>query len=222
MLESQYRRDLGLVETDITNGIEAVYVERTINRLCLDDPKAFTILNANALFWSVQIRCLHTTIFMTLGRIFDHQAHSIQKVLAATVENPQLFSKEAIAFRKLVGGKRPGWLDDYLKDLWVHNPDDLQPLMDETERFRKIYEAVYRPIRSKVYAHRVLKEDAQVASLFGKTNVTVLEEMFRFLYKLARSLAFTLDNGKKPCPDEWEFGGRETIEEATRRALLGS
>lgn len=222
MIESQYRRDLGLVENDIANGIEALYVERTINKLCLEDPKAFTILNANALFWTVQIRCLRTTIFMTLGRIFDHQAHSIQKVLTATIENPQLFSKEAIVARKLVGQKRPEWLDEYVKDLWVHNPQDLQPLIDETERFRAIYEAVYRPIRSKVYAHRVLKNDSQIASLFGKTNVTELEEMFRFLYKLARTLAFTLDNGKKPCLNDWDFGGRETIEQATRKALLGN
>jgi|SRR5665213_2149291 len=222
MLESHYRRDLGLVENDIANGIEAVYVERTINKLALEDPKAFAILNANALFWTVQIRCLYTTIFMTLGRIFDHQAHSIQKVLTATVENPQIFSKEAIGLRKLVGGRRPEWLDMYLKDLWVHNPDDPQPLIDETERFRNIYEAVYRPIRSKVYAHRVLKEDAHVANLFQKTNVSELEEMFRFLYKLAHSLAFTFDNGTKPCLDDWDFGGRETIERATQKAILGS
>jgi len=222
MLEFHYRRDLGLVENDIANGIEAVYVERTINKLALEDPRAFTILNANALFWTLQIRCLHTTIFMTLGRIFDHKAHSIQKVLAATVENPQLFSKEAIVLRKLVGGKRPEWLDEYLKDLWIPNPDDLQPLIEETERFRKIYETVYRPIRSKVYAHRVLKEDAEVANLFQKTNVSELEEMFRFLYKLAHSQVFALDNGKKPCLADWDFGGRETLERATRKAILGS
>jgi len=221
MIESDYRRDLSLVETDIYNGIAAIYVEATINRLCLEDPRAFDALNDNALFWNVQIGCLHTTIFMTLGRVFDHQAHSIQRVLAATLNNPQLFSKEAIIRRKFVGGMSSEWLD-YWTDLWVHNAADIQPLIDETERYRHIYETVYRPIRSKVYAHRVLKEDAQVANLFQKTNVMGLMDMFRFLYSLASSLEFALNNGKKPCPEDWNFAGGDTIERATQKAILGS
>ena len=65
-------------------------------------------------------------------------------------------------------------------------------------RRRQIYEARYRDLRRKVFAHKELTSEADVAALFAKTNIRELQRMLVFLGSLHDALWQLFFNGRKP------------------------
>lgn len=62
----------------------------------------------------------------------------------------------------------------------------------------KTYEKTYRPLRRKVFAHRAVAIQTEVAGLFAKTNRRELRELLVFLNRLHETLWETYHNGHKP------------------------
>ena len=80
--------------------------------LRFEDGAILRTLNKDALFWKVQLYSLETSVFIMLGRIFDSatEAHSIHKLIAATLDNIEFFSKDALSARRIAGKTKPDWL----------------------------------------------------------------------------------------------------------------
>jgi AbiU2 len=67
---------------------------------------------------------------------------------------------------------------------------------------RKIYEANYRNLRHKWFAHRGVSGPKEIEELFSATNIEELNQLFEFLGLLYLQLWQLFVNGREPNFDE--------------------
>ena len=219
MTSQQYWHDLSLITTDLEKGLQTFYIHRFINQAAVQDKAVSQMLNRRAWFWNMQMLSLQTTLFIVLGRIFDHTAHSIKKVMTATLEHPELFSREALYARRLGDGPKPDWLENFITEAHEPTIKELQSLETKLQEWTDKFDQCYRPLRNKVFAHRALKQNAAVNKLAQKTNVNELEQLLLFLYDLTTTLEDMFNNGQKPELGNRPFVGGEEIKGATDEIL---
>ena len=82
---------------------------------------------------------------------------------------------------------------------------DIRILKKQIAAKRAIYEARYREIRNKVFAHNAVPDVAQVNKLFAKTNVNEMKGIFGFLHALYGALDQVFLNGGKPEMQPYVF-----------------
>jgi hypothetical protein len=218
--EAEYWRDLDLVAIDVELAIRVFYGYLAID-LALAEPGVANTLNKELLFWNTYIRSLETTLFVTLARVFDSSAHSIQKVLKAAIEHPEIFSRERLAVRKK--GHLPDILiPEFVATSWIQedDPELLTDLEKELTGQVQQFARVYREIRNKVIAHRVLKEPNAITKLFAKTNKSEIENILNFLFQLTTALKSLFMNGRKPELSSAELWlKKQRVQESTRNVL---
>jgi hypothetical protein len=192
MTETEYWSECNLLLTEIDDATAIFHTYEEVNRLALEDEHVLLALNADALFWKIQVYSLQTALFIVLGRIFDinPDAHSIHRVVRATQEHSEFFSKEAIAARKCASGIKPDWLDAFLAGVWEIEPEPLRSLRKELAEYSKRFHDVYRPIRHQIFAHKLLNSGEAISQLFGKTNRKELEEILNFLRALMDAINY--------------------------------
>ena len=160
MTEAEYWAEFETVQQEVALAIECFYAHEEMNNYAAENPAVLRGFNEAAFFWITVRYSLLTTFFITLGRLFDEDGDtlSLGKLLRATAEHPDYFSKEALAERKrrAFGGGEPdmagrlheGYLAARGGGFEEHSADALGP-------WRRKYEALYQPIRHKVFAHKV-------------------------------------------------------------------
>lgn len=126
----QFTHDLSLITGDIEKALRAFYIQKFIDEAAMKDEALFQVLNRRALLWNGQMNSLQTTLFITLGRIFDHSAHSIQKVMDEALAHPEFFLRDALYARRLGNGPKPNWLDAFVAAAHVPNVIDLRKHLD--------------------------------------------------------------------------------------------
>lgn len=165
-----------------------------INNLARDDDKILKKYNRHAHFWTLNSYALQSTFFIAFGRIFDERkdVFSVQKVVDATIKNPQFFTKAALRLRKRkvaqVHGSDPQWLIDYVIAAWEPTTDDLQTLKTALVPHYHKFKAIYQPIRHTYFAHRRTASEAAIHALFQKTLIAEVSEILRFLHTLIWSI----------------------------------
>jgi len=137
---------------------------------------------------------------MVLGRIFDQGSpHNIDRVLGIAQRNPEIFSRAALGARRQGRSDTPPeWLDEYIRGVYEPTPQDFRRLRAYVHKRRKIYEANYRDLRHKVFAHKAMTDQAAVSALFAKTNIRELQRLFAFLNSLYDALWQLYFNGNRP------------------------
>lgn len=221
MTESEYWRDYELIRDEVNTAIESFYTYLEIHRFAADDERVFLSLNDAPMFWNIQLYSLQTAFFIALGRIFDDgpDAHSIHKLLTATVEHPEFFSKNSLGLRKTSGKEKPKWLDSYLADAFEPTVTDLRTLKKALAPQRKKFDSVYGDIRDYVFAHRIIKKKERVSELFGNTLIKDLEQMLYCLHDLLEVLWQLFHNGIRPQMGVRTYEYKERIRRTTRDVL---
>jgi len=208
--DAAYKRELEIVSNEVFEATYIYHVMEEINELLLNDRTLFTALNKQPLFWQAHRTASQAALFMCLGRIFDtnENAKSIHRLVRITRVNFQVFSKAALGRRKMEAGPKPPWFDDYMQGTWEPaSADDLKPLKEALKPHRKLFEAVYRPIRHAVYGHRFMGDDEAGRELFPHTNREAIGKILDFLHDLTGSLLELYLNGVRP-----ELGSRDFTE----------
>ena len=201
LTEAEFWSDVQLLFTEIEDAIAIFHTAEEINRLAVADQEILRLLDEDVLFWKVQVYSLQASLFIILGRILDSApgAHSIHKVVNATLSHPEFFSKEALAARKMAGASKPEWLDDYIAKAWAPCAvAELRHLKKALATHNSRFVEVYRPIRHAVYAHRLISNDQAAFELFGKTNRDEVAAILNFLHDLIDSVQDLYVNGIRP------------------------
>lgn len=199
-LEQLFTRELEIFRTEAQAGAQFLYSYLAFDSIISENKKALDFVNHTPLFWKTNMGALQTSFFIVLGRVFDQTSkHNIDVLLKVAENNISIFSKSALAVRK----KREStnaheWLDDYLKRSYEPTARDFRELRRKMKGYRRIYEANYRDIRRKVYAHKEVTESADVQKLFSKTNIRELQRVFVFVNALYEALWELFHNGRKP------------------------
>jgi hypothetical protein len=198
--DERFRHELEVFRTEEESGTQFFYAYLGVHAIAYDNANVHRLLNTAPLFWNTCLGALQTAAFIALGRVFDQSStHNLDKVLRIAQDNPKIFSKAALARRKHDGtGEPPDWLDDYLRKVYEPIPQDFRRLRAHVKRRRQIYEANYRDVRHKFFAHKAVSDPAEAALLFSKGTNRELQQLFTFLGSLHEALWQLFYNGLKP------------------------
>jgi hypothetical protein len=158
---------------------------RMIQSRTASEDELLDALNETPLSWIFIRHSLQMTLFITLGRIFDtdNDAFSVDDLLKCCIEEIGVFSLENLRARKMVdqNGNEPEWLAEFVENAYEPVKEDFNRLRSEVAKRRRVFEAVYRPIRHKLIAHNDKECMDKAGELWGETNIQELEEIIWFL-----------------------------------------
>jgi hypothetical protein len=199
-VDVQFERELEVFRTEAQKAAQFFYAFLAIHASAGAEKPVNRLLNTAPLFWNTILGGLQTAAFVALGRVFDQDSmHNVGKLLRLAQDNPQIFSKGALAHRKQGTDKiRPEWLDSYLKHVYVPKPADFRRLRGYVSKRRKTYLEKYQPLRHQVFAHSELSDATEVSALFAKTNIREMERMLVFLMSLYDAMWQLFVNGHRP------------------------
>lgn len=212
----EYWRIFALVRNDVGAAISSNETYLEIHNLAASERPIYDRLQKFGGFWSLNSSALQTTFFIAFGRIFDNRRDSlsIQALVNLTVANPALFSKKELRKRKreslrIFGATPdPEWLAEYIQNAWEPTAADLEPLRVALVPHRNRFNAIYRPIRHKVFAHRSLEDEQAITALFSRTHIGEVAEILRFLHTLLWAITEMAWNAKRP--DLTDFSNYES------------
>jgi len=211
--EDIFTHELEVFHTEIASAIQFFYADVTMNAVLAKDKHKLAIVNRTPLFWLTTAGALHTSFFITLGRIFDQDSnHNIDKILRIAQTQTVIFSKEALERRKRAGSANAAeWIDEYMKDVYIPTAKDFRKLRKHVDKYRKIYEKVYRDIRHKVIAHKELSNPADIHALYAKTNISEMQKLLVFLNQLYQALWQLYHDGNKPVLRRMKYSAKRMI-----------
>jgi AbiU2 len=203
LTQNEYWTMFELVKGDIEAAIQLNTAYLTIDRLARDDEAVLREYNRFAGFWTINAYAQQSAFFTAFGRIFDDRrdSFSVQKLVAATAENPWFFSKASLRERKRaqsgIMGDDPPWLVDFLDDAKVPATQDFKAVPHLLAPHQAKFKAIYEPIRHQVFAHRSKMSQDAILALFSETLITEVDEILRFLYTVTNSLWHLANNGQR-------------------------
>jgi HEPN superfamily AbiU2-like protein len=197
---SDFERELEIFRTEADGAAQYLYAYLSIHETAGHRRSVHALLNTAPLFWNTTLSALQASVFIVLGRIFDQEsAHNIDRLLGTAQRNPGIFSKTALGTRKQgPSSGAPPWLADYLATSYVPDARDFRNLRALVKKNRAIYEARYRDIRRKWFAHKELSDPEEIGNLFAKTNIDELQKVVTFTGSLYDALWELYINGRQP------------------------
>lgn len=200
--DAAFEECLAGFQADVATATRCFYAMAAVNHLAGQDAGLLAKMNEAPDFWNLVQTTNQTTLFIALGRIFDQgkdARHSLDKlVVAAQKDSGALFTAQRLADRKRrTSDSADNWLPSYLKGIYVPAASDFRALRTVRDRYRKTFEAAYRPIRLQVYAHPIASR-SEAVQLFSATRVTELQHIIRFLQRLGDGLWALYWNGHNP------------------------
>lgn len=198
--EEAFTRELEIFRTEAQVGAQFFYAYLAFNETIGKNKKALNLVNKTPLFWKTSLGAFETSFIIVLGRIFDQSSkHNIDVLLKLAETNIDIFSKPKLAARKRQGSQNADeWLNDYLKSSYEPTIRDFRELRKNVKKYRKFYEANYRDIRHKIYAHKEVTESARLQALFNRTNIRELQKIFAFVNRIYEALWELFHNGRMP------------------------
>jgi len=162
--------------------------------------RIFRTLDRHALFWNTVLGALQASALITLGRVFDQDTpHNVDVLIRVAQETPTMFSKSALARRKHNSNEAPpAWLEGFVTRAHEPTAHDFRYLRKYVKKLRRIYEARYRDLRHKVFAHTVATGPAEVAALAANANINELKRLISSLLSLHETLFDLFWNGRPP------------------------
>jgi hypothetical protein len=87
----------------------------------------------------------------------------------------------------------------YVLDKHATTIEDVRGMRTEVKKWRKIFEAIYKPIRHN-FAHKKTADIEEINALLAKANIDEMKAMLGFLHSLHEGLRELYLNGRNPLP----------------------
>jgi hypothetical protein len=214
---------LKLFRDEVTTASWSFFAWKAFNNIASADEDVYRAINETALTWNIVTHSLQSTFFITLGRLFDvdGDAFSVHALLRESINNIDQFSNDALRTRKINENKGmvPDWLDKYIEDAYEPTEQDFLRLRGEISKVQAQYEEIYRPIRNKVIAHKDRETLENVNELFGKTNVTQIQDFIIFLHQIENIVFQLLYNGKLTSIGDHAFDEEDYVHQDVNKLL---
>ena len=199
--EATFESELDIFRKETDSAVQFFYAWRSMNEVAASSPSVLKAMNASPLFWMTTGGALQLSGMIALGRIFDQEreTHNIDRVIRIAQTNMHLFSHESLKERKRRSSSNAEeWIDEYMTNVYVPTIEDFRRLRRHVSARRRVYEETYRPIRHKVFAHKMTISQSQVQELFANAKIRELQQLLIFLRRLHLALQELYLNGAKP------------------------
>jgi hypothetical protein len=164
------------------------------------NPDVLAKMRETSMFWIATRYSLLMSAFVVLGRTFDQDQkslHNIDKLLGAVSNEIGSLNRVGLQQRKIAAGLSPADAANYVVGKYDLTSSDVREMRKAVSKWRRVYEAKYRDIRHKIFAHKSLsRSDAQ--DLMAKTDINEVKTLLGFLHSLYTSLDQLYLNGIAP------------------------
>jgi hypothetical protein len=90
------------------------------------------------------------------------------------------------------------WLEDRINEAWEPTGRDLRELRKSIKPHTATFQALYAPIRNKVFAHSIVTDQQLINELFQKLQIPEIEQLLYALHDLLSNISDLFYNGRKP------------------------
>jgi|SRR5712664_1799965 len=195
-----FEDELEVFRTEEEAAQQYFFAYLSVQTLAAKDEDVLANMNSTPLFWRTTHYAMVLAAFVTLGRIFDQDSksdHNIDKLIRVTGESLHLFTRAALAERKIAAGLSREQADAYVINAHELTAEDVRHVKKKhVAHWRKVYEDRYRDVRHMVFAHK--RTQQIVEAVLAKTNIDEVKELLGFLAGLYSALDQLFLNGRKP------------------------
>lgn len=197
--EALFNEKLQIFWNEANQYSQFLYAYLALHALASTDERVHRAINEDALFWNTILSNLQTSFFTVLGRIFDANGqHGPRSLLAFAQANAALFSRAALRARKQpIFRNDVAGLERYVREAAEPSPREFARLDRLVRLYTAIYDAVYRELRNRVFAHKVYARVQVIEPLLQRTNVNDLQRIATFLTRLHEALQSAFENGRR-------------------------
>lgn len=196
--EAAFEQELEIFRKEEETAQQHFFAYLSVREHAASNIEVLRAMNTTPLFWLTTHHALLVSAFIALGRIFDqNSAHNIDSLMALASKDLSAFSKPALAKRKEKAGLTKVEAAAYVSDAFEPTTGDFRALRKEIRAQRVIYEARYRDIRDKVFAHNEIFDLDVANQLLANTRVEEMKALFGFLHALHEALWQLIQNGRK-------------------------
>lgn len=219
----RFQATLEHIRQDAWSGIQLLYLDLAFNEALRKNKEFLGVANRTPVLWNSTLHGWQCGYMIALGRAYDHTTqHNLCALLNLFGKNLEIFSKTALAERKRAASSNADeWLPDYLRNIHVPTAADAKRLKARAQMYQEIYNERYRPLRNKVFAHRVLSAQKEVVKLYSVTRMSELQKLFVYLLKLHSALQDLYQNGKRPILKPLKFSLRAFMRQAEKWPTAG-
>jgi hypothetical protein len=182
------------------------------------------LFNKNLYFWKITISALQTKMFIALGRLYDdsNDAFSFHSFMKICRENISEFNRDNFEKRRQKEfTERPDWLDDYLKDAYFADIDDIHELSKLAQPHNKRMKGLYKEIRSKVFAHAIHTDESVISNLFMGTKYEEIENALKALWSIYNQIWQMYHNAREPMFKIEDYPYKDEVHNCIKLAVTG-
>jgi hypothetical protein len=196
---NEFENELAIFQVEHETAQQYFFSYASLRELAATNSDVLRSMQETSLFWLTVERAMLLSTFIALGRIFDQNSHhNLDRLIAAATKQVAAFSRGALAARRRAAGMSADDADHFVRHAFEPSAADFTSLGDEIEKRRKIYNARYRKVRNKVFAHNEVVDPTEANTLLEGTTVNETKELFAFLDALDVTLWQSFHNGRKP------------------------
>jgi AbiU2 len=197
---SEFENELAIFAAEHETAQQYFFSYVSLRGIAASNGDVLKSMNATPLFWLTVESAMLLSAFIALGRIFDQKSdHNLDRLIGAASKQIATFSREALAARRRADGRPVEETELVVRNAYGPSAADFRSLRNEIRERRKIYEAKYRDVRHKVFAHRKVADTGEANALLQGTTVDETKALFAFLDALEKALWHLLHNGRKPA-----------------------
>jgi hypothetical protein len=167
-----FEEELEVFRTEEESAQQFFFAWLSVKDIAASDGNVLANMNSTPLFWLTADYALLLATFVTVGRIFDQDQksdHNIDKLMRATSDSLSLFTRPALAARKVVAGVSQHKANVHAAAAYEPTQSDIRRLRGEVADWRRIYNDRYRDVRHLVFAHKRRQEI--VDEVLAKTKI---------------------------------------------------
>jgi hypothetical protein len=197
--ENEFESELNTFREEHEEAQQYFFSYVSLRGIAASNSAVLAAMNATPLFWLTTEKAMLLSTFIVLGRIFEQDSnHNLDCLMAIATKRVAHFSREALAARKRAAGLSADEADRFVRHAFEPSVDDFKSLSEQIEEKRQTYNARYRKVRNKVFAHNEVADIGKANALLKGTTVDEMKALFAFLDALDNALFHLLHNGRKP------------------------
>jgi hypothetical protein len=192
-------REIEIFRKEEEEAQQSLFAYLGIRTLLAERRDVLEMVNRNSMYWITSQHALLVNAFIALGRVFDQSSsHNIDLLLKMVETNLPTLNRDALRERKqqVISADQAA---AYVLDKHATTIEDVRAMRTEVKKWRKIYEAIYKPIRHN-FAHKKTADIEEVNALLAKANIDEMKAMLGFLHSLHEALRELHLNGRNPLP----------------------
>jgi hypothetical protein len=206
VVKTAFEEELEIFHTEEVIAQQCFFSYLSVRDMMIQDKEVLKTMNTASSFWAITHHSMLLSALIVLGRIFDNASkHNIDTLMAAVSKDLSVFSKAALAARRVADGSMTkAGADAYVKDRHTLTANDVKLLRKQIKHWRSVYESRYREVRHH-FAHKKWSNFDDLNKLLKKTTINETKSLFAFLSALYLALSELFLNGRKPSLETREF-----------------